>query len=224
MASTNKYHLVDMSGKLDSEVMKKGYGRGLVEAGKQNENVVAASSDVSGSTGTDAFAKEFPNRFFEVGVAEQNLVTVGSGLAAMGKIPYVAAYGAFSPGRNWEQIRTTICINNRPVKIIATHVGLSDAPDGATHQMLEDIALMRVLPNMIVIAPCDSVEAAKATLAVAGYKKPTYMRIARDDTPIITTEKTPFEIGKAYIYETGKDVSIISTGRMTYQPLLAAAF
>ena len=183
---------------------------------------MAASSDVSGSTGTDAFAQEFPDRFFEVGVAEQNLVTVGSGLAAMGKIPYVAAYGAFSPGRNWEQIRTTICINNRPVKIIATHVGLSDAPDGATHQALEDIALMRVLPNMTVIAPCDSIEAAKATLAVADNNKPSYIRVARDDTPIFTTTKTPFEIGKAYVFEEGKDVTIISTGRMTYQALLAS--
>lgn len=220
--SMNNNHLVDLTGQVTSEPVKKGYGRGLVEAGKQHENVVAASSDVSGSTGTDAFAKEFPERFFEVGVAEQNLVTIGSGLAAMGKMPFVAAYGAFSPGRNWEQIRTTICINNQPVKIIGTHVGLSDAPDGATHQMLEDIALMRVLPNMTVLAPCDSVEAAKATLALASYKEPAYMRIARDETPIITTEKTPFEIGKAYIYDEGKDVVIISTGRMTYHALMAA--
>lgn len=204
------------------EPMKKGYGRGLVEAGKQNENVVAASSDVAGSTGTDAFAKEFPERFFEVGVAEQNLVTMGSGLAAMGKMPFVAAYGAFSPGRNWEQIRTTICINDRPVKIIGTHVGLSDSPDGATHQMLEDIALMRVLPNMTVIAPCDSVEAAKATLALASYNKPAYMRVARDDTAIITTDDTPFEIGRAYVCAAGQDLTIVATGRMTYQALLAA--
>ncbi len=204
------------------EPMKKGYGRGLVAAGHQHENVVAASSDVAGSTGTDAFAKEFPDRFVQVGVAEQNLVTVGSGLAAMGKIPYVAAYGAFSPGRNWEQIKTTICINNRPVKLVATHVGLSDAPDGATHQMLEDIALMRVLSNMTVIAPCDSIEASKATIALATYKTPAYMRIARDDTPIFTTEKTPFKIGEAYVFDRGNDVSIICTGRMTYHALLAA--
>ncbi len=204
------------------EPMKKGYGRGLVEAGKQNQNVVAASSDVTGSTGTDLFAQEFPERFIEVGVAEQNLVTVGAGLAAMGKMPFVAAYGAFSPGRNWEQIKTTICINNRPVKIIGTHVGLSDGPDGATHQMLEDIALMRVLPNMTVLAPCDSLEAAKATLALATYEKPAYVRIARDDTPIITTEKTPFEIGRAYIYTPGNDVTLVTTGRMTYHGLIAA--
>lgn len=204
------------------EPMKKGYGRGLVEAGKRHVNVVAASSDVTGSTGTDLFAKEFPDRFFEVGIAEQNLVTVGSGLAAMGKMPFVAAYGAFSPGRNWEQIKTTICINNRPVKLVGTHVGLSDAPDGATHQMLEDIALMRVLPNMTVIAPCDSIEAAKATTLLATYQKPAYLRIARDDTPIITTEETPFEIGKAYVFVRGEDVTVVSTGRMTYHALLAA--
>jgi transketolase len=208
---------------LAKEVMKKGYGRGLVAAGKQNEKIVAASSDVTGSTGTDAFAAEFPDRFFEVGIAEQNLVAFGSGLAAMGKLPFVAAYGAFSPGRNWEQIRTTICINDQPVKIVGTHVGLSDSPDGATHQILEDIALMRSLPNMTVLSPCDSLEAAKATLAMASYDKPVYMRIARDDTVIITTDKTPFKIGKAYVYRPGQDVTIIATGRMTYYALVAAA-
>ncbi len=215
-------HIHDTSGKLEQEVMKKGYGRGLVEAGKLHENVVAASSDVTGSTGTDAFAQAFPDRFFEAGVAEQNLVTVGSGLAAMGKMPFVAAYGAFSPGRNWEQIKTTICINNRPVKLVGTHVGLSDAPDGATHQMLEDIALMRVLPNMTVIVPCDSIEAAKATLALASYPHPAYLRVARDETHTITTDATPFEIGKAYVYEKGSDVTLIATGRMTYHALVAA--
>ncbi len=218
MMFLNDIHAKDLA----KEPMKVGYSRGLVEAGKKNESVVAASSDVAGSTGTDPFAKEFPDRFIEVGVAEQNLVTVGSGLAAMGKIPYVAAYAAFSPGRNWEQIRTTICLNNRPVKLISTHVGLSDAPDGGTHQMLEDIALMRSLPNMTVIAPCDSIEAAKAVLAVADTKKPAYIRIARDDTWTITSDKTPFEIGKAYVFAPGNDISILSTGRMTYRALQAA--
>lgn len=210
------------SGKLAMEPMKKGYGRGLVAAGKKYDNVVAASSDVTGSTGTDAFAKEFPDRFVQVGVAEQNLVTVGSGLAAMGKNPFVAAYAAFSPGRNWEQIRTTICINDRPVKIISTHVGISDAPDGATHQMLEDLALMRSLPNMTVLAPCDSLEAEKATLALGNFNQPAYMRIARDDTPIITTPETPFAIGQAYVLAPGADMTILSTGRMTYHALIAA--
>jgi transketolase len=220
----SELHLVTniLSKDLLKEPMKTGDGRGVVEAGKQNDSVVAATSDVTGSTGTDAFAKEFPDRFIQVGVAEQNLVTVGAGLAAMGKIPFVAAYAAFSPGRNWEQIRTTICINDRPVRIISTHVGLSDAPDGATHQMLEDLALMRALPNMTVIAPCDSVEASKVMVALVDHKQPAYVRIARDDTTIITTDKTPFEIGKAYVYTSGTDLTIVSTGRMTYQALIAA--
>lgn len=215
--------LVDINAKeLVSEPNRKGYGRGLVEAGKRDANVVAACADLTSSTAMDAFAKEFPERFVEVGVAEQNLVTVGSGLAAMGKIPFVSSYAAFSPGRNWEQIRTTICLNDRPVKVVGSHAGLSVGPDGATHQMLEDIALMRVLPNMVVIAPCDSLEAEKATLAMARDTRPNYMRLAREASPIITTNKTPFEIGKAYVYRQGPDVTIITTGTMTYQALLAA--
>jgi len=168
------------------------------------------------------FAKEFPERFVEIGVAEQNLVTVGSGLAAGGKIPFVSSYAAFSPGRNWEQIRTTIALNDRPVKIVGSHAGVSVGPDGATHQMLEDIALMRVLPNMVVIAPCDSVEAEKVTLAMAADKRPNYLRLAREATPIVTTPDTPFEIGKAYVFHPGEDVTLITTGTMTYQALVAA--
>jgi transketolase len=168
------------------------------------------------------FKEAFPDRFIEIGVAEQNLVTVGSGLAAGGKIPFVSSYAAFSPGRNWEQIRTTICLNDRPVKIVGSHAGVSVGPDGATHQMLEDIALMRVLPNMVVIAPGDSVEAEKATLAMAKDKRPNYLRLAREATPVITTEKTPFEIGKAYQYTEGGDITVVSTGTMTYHALVAA--
>jgi transketolase len=214
-------YLVDISGKLEQEPIRKGFGRGLLEAGKRWENIVAACADLTDSTQMSLFAKEFPERYIEVGVAEQNLVTVGSGLSAMGKIPFVSSYAAFSPGRNWEQIRTTICLNDRPVKIIGSHAGVSVGPDGATHQMLEDIALMRVLPNMVVIAPCDGVEAEKATLAMATDKRPNYMRLAREATPIITTAKTPFEIGKAYIFAKGSDISIIATGTMTYQALAA---
>jgi transketolase len=169
------------------------------------------------------FAEAFPERFIQVGVAEQNLVTVGSGMAAMGKIPFVSSYAAFSPGRNWEQIRTTICLNNQPVKIIGSHAGLYTGADGATHQMLEDIALMRALPNMVVIAPGDSQEAYKATLAMMADKRPNYMRLAREATPVITTDKTPFQIGRAYIFRPGSDVSLIATGTMTYQAMVAAA-
>ncbi len=215
-------HLADMGGKLESEPIRKGFGRGLLEAGKRWDNVVAACADLTGSTSMDLFAKEFPERFVEIGVAEQNLVTVGSGLAAMGKVPFVSSYAAFSPGRNWEQIRTTVCLNDRPVKVIGSHAGVSVGPDGATHQMLEDLALMRVLPNMVVIAPCDSVEAQKATLAMATDKRPNYLRLAREATPVFTTAKTPFEIGKAYVFAKGADVSLIATGTMTYQALAAA--
>lgn len=209
------------SGKLKSEPIRKGFGTGLLEAGKRWEAVVAACADLTESTQMYMFAEAFPDRFVEVGVAEQNLVTVGAGLAAMGKIPFVSSYAAFSPGRNWEQIRTTICLNDRSVKIIGSHAGISVGPDGATHQMLEDLALMRALPNMVVIAPGDSIEAAKATLAMAAHKSPNYMRVAREATPVITTEATPFEIGKAYVYKTGSDVSIVSTGTMTAQALEA---
>ena len=217
----NDMHLVDMSGKLQIEPIRKGFGRGLLAAGKLDVNVVAACADLTDSTQMSLFKAEFPDRFVEIGVAEQNLVTVGAGLAAMGKIPFVSSYAAFSPGRNWEQIRTTICLNERPVKVVGSHAGVSVGPDGATHQMLEDIALMRVLPHMVVIAPCDSVEAEKATLAMAKDPRPNYLRLAREGTPIITTADTPFVIGKAYIFEKGADVTIIATGTMTYQALAA---
>lgn len=216
-------HLVNFDKGLQAEPIRKGFGKGLLEAGKRNENVVAACADLTESTQMHLFKAEFPDRFVEIGVAEQNLVTVGSGMAAVGKIPFVSSYAAFSPGRNWEQIRTTICLNEQPVKIVGSHAGVSVGPDGATHQMLEDIALMRVLPHMIVIAPCDSVEAEKATLAMAAdTKNPSYLRLAREATPIITTDKTPFEIGKAYVFAPGADVTIIATGTMTYQAMLAA--
>ncbi len=206
----------------ESEPIRKGFGRGLLQAGKLNKNVVAACADLTESTQMHLFKQEFPDRFVEIGVAEQNLVTVGSGMAAMGKIPFVSSYAAFSPGRNWEQIRTTICLNDRPVRIVGSHAGVSVGPDGATHQMLEDIALMRALPNMVVIAPGDSIEAEKATLALAEDKRPAYLRLAREATPIFTTDKTPFEIGEAYVLTTGNDITILSTGSMTFQALKAA--
>lgn len=216
----NEMHLARQS--LMSEPIRKGFGRGLLEAAQKNENVVAACADLTESTQMHLFAQAFPERFVEIGVAEQNLVTVGSGMAAMGKIPFVSSYAAFSPGRNWEQIRTTIALNNQPVKLIGSHAGISVGPDGATHQMLEDITIMRAMPNMVVIAPCDSIEATKATLAMANDKRPTYMRLAREATPVITTPHTPFQIGRAYVFKKGADVSIIATGTMTYQALAAA--
>lgn len=212
-----------LAAEIKQESIRKGFGRGLKKAGEIDEQIVAACADLTESTQMIHFAEAFPERYVEMGVAEQNLVTVASGMAAMGKIPFVSSYATFSPGRNWEQIRTTICLNEQPVKIVGSHAGVSVGPDGATHQMLEDLALMRVLPHMVVIAPGDSIEAEKATLAMARDKKnPGYLRLARADTPVFTTDKTPFEIGKAYVFEHGEDVTIISTGSMTFQALVAA--
>lgn len=208
--------------KVAKDAIRSGFGRGLVEAGRQNDQVVALCADLTGSTKMDGFQKAFPDRFVEIGIAEQNLVTVGSGMAAMGKIPFVSSYAAFNPGRNWEQIRTTVCLNDVPVKIIGSHAGISVGPDGATHQMLEDIALMRVLPNMVVVAPGDAVEAQKATLALAEDSRPAYMRLARESTAVFTTDRTPFSLDKAFVMTGGTDITLISTGTMTYQALLAA--
>lgn len=204
------------------EPIRAGFGRGLKAAGEANESVVALCADLTESTQMHLFKEAFPNRFIEVGVAEQNLVTVASGMARAGKIPFTSSYAAFSPGRNWEQIRTTIALNNQPVKIVGSHAGVSVGPDGATHQMLEDIALMRVLPNMVVVAPGDSIEAEKATKALAENGKPSYIRLAREKTPIFSTEESPFEIGKAYVLREGSAVSLLGTGTMTYQLLVAA--
>ncbi len=215
-------HIADITTTLNTEPIRKGFGRGLKTAGERDKNVVAACADLTDSTQISLFKEAFPDRYVEIGIAEQNLVTVGAGLAAMGKIPFVSSYAAFSPGRNWEQIRTTICLNDRPVKIVGSHAGLYTGADGATHQMLEDITLMRVLPNMVVLAPCDSVEAEKMTLAMAQDARPNDMRLAREATPVFTTAETPFEIGKALVFETGSDVTIIATGTMTYQALVAA--
>ena len=204
------------------EPIRAGFGRGLKAAGEANEQVVALCADLTDSTKMSEFKAAFPTRFVEIGVAEQNLVTVASGMARAGKIPFTSSYAAFSPGRNWEQIRTTIALNDQPVKIVGSHAGISVGPDGATHQMLEDVALMRVLPNMVVVAPGDSVEAEKATKAIAENGKPSYIRLAREGTPIFSTEHSPFEIGKAYVLHEGSDVSLMGTGTMSYQMLAAA--
>ena len=201
---------------------RDGYGLGLVKAGEKDERVVVLCADLTESTRCEAFNNKFPERFIEVGVAEQNLVTVASGLSNYGKIPFISSYAAFSPGRNNEQIRTTVALNNVPVKIAGHHAGISVGPDGATHQALEDIALMRVLPNMIVIVPCDTIEAEKATIASASNGKPTYLRFGRDKSAVFTTPETPFEIGKAITLLEGKDVTIIGCGMLLYNALIAA--
>jgi len=205
--------------------IRQGFGEGLLEAGRQNKNVVGLCADLTESTKMDLFKKEFPDRFIQIGVAEQNLASVASGMARMGKIPFITSYAMFSPGRNWEQIRTTICYNDVPVKIAGSHAGVSVGPDGGTHQAIEDIAITRVIPNMVVISPCDSIEARKATIACAKTKFPTYIRLAREKTPVITTEETNFEIGKAEVFwkaEKKTDVGIIATGALVHKALLVA--
>lgn len=206
--------------------IRKGFGQGLLEAGEQDEKVIGLCADLTESTQMHLFADKFPERFIQVGVAEQNLVTVASGMSAMGKIPFCSSYAMFSPGRNWEQIRTTIAYNDRKVIIVGSHSGISVGPDGGTHQALEDIALMRVMPNMDVVSPCDAIEAKKATCALAKSPKPAYLRLVREKTPIITTEETPFNLGKAEIYfmpDAGiAEVGIIATGGLMHRALLAA--
>lgn len=205
--------------------IRKGFGEGLVAAGEADKNVVALSADLTESTQMEAFKKAFPDRFVEIGVAEQNLVTVGSGMAALGKIPFVSSYAMFSPGRNWEQIRTTIAYNDRPVIIVGSHAGISVGPDGGTHQAIEDIALMRVMPNMLVISPCDAIEARKATIALASAGKPAYLRLLREKSPVMTTAETPFEIGKAnvmYRPDGIAHVGIIATGALVHKAMWAA--
>lgn len=228
--------MLNPSAKLASNVFDKpemkptrnGFGEGLLEAGEKDKRIVALCADLAESTRMLAFKEKWPKRYIELGVAEQNLATVASGLANYGKIPFIASYATFSPGRNNEQIRTTICINNVPVKIVGSHAGVSVGPDGATHQALEDMALMRVLPRMTVISPCDSEEARKATLAAAAHNGPVYLRLGREKTPLMTTPATPFELGKAQVMwqpqdkRKNPDVVVFATGPLVHNALLSA--
>lgn len=207
--------------------IRKGFGDGLVMAGDNNKNVVGLCADLTDSTMMNLFKKKYPDRFVEIGIAEQNLASVASGMSAMGKIPFITSYAMFSPGRNWEQIRTTICYNDRPVKIAGSHAGISVGPDGGTHQAIEDMAITRVIPRMVVLSPCDAIEAKKATYACAQTMDPTYVRLAREKTPIITTDDSPFEIGKAQLVfspsKGGKaEVGIIATGALLHKALVVA--
>lgn len=206
----------------DTEPTRTGFGRGLKAAGEADTRVVGLCADLVESVQMHLFAEAFPDRYIEIGVAEQNLSSVAAGLARVGKIPFAASYAAFSPGRNWEQIKTMTALNELPVKMIGAHSGSTVGPDGATHQMFEDIALMRVMPNMVVVCPGDSIEAEKATMAIARHPSACYLRIAREKTPIFSTPESPFEIGKAYMLREGKDVTILSTGIETPFALKAA--
>ncbi|MFA6408312.1 MAG: transketolase C-terminal domain-containing protein [Candidatus Paceibacterota bacterium] len=203
---------------------RDGFGNGVVEAGKADPRVVVLCADLAESTRAEWFQKEFPERYIEIGVAEQNMATVAAGMAAVGKVPFIASYAVFSPGRNYEQIRTTIALNRAGVKVCGMHAGVSVGPDGATHQMLEDIGMMRMLPGMIVIAPCDAEEARKAVIAAAQTDGPVYLRFGRSATPVFTTRDTPFEIGKALkLFESDDpQVAILSTGSLGYAALVAA--
>ncbi|OGN09108.1 MAG: transketolase [Candidatus Yanofskybacteria bacterium RIFCSPHIGHO2_02_FULL_41_11] len=226
MTNKSSYLIPDLS-KPEMVPTRDGYGKGVVEAGKKDKRIVVLCADLTESTRSHWFAEKFPERFIEIGVAEQNLALIASGMANYGKIPFISSYAVFSPGRNNEQIRTNISLNNVPVKIVGAHAGISVGPDGATHQALEDIALMRVQPNMTVVVPCDVVEAQKATVAIASNGKPSYLRIGREKSPVFTTSATPFEIGKAACFwkpagEIKPDVAIIGCGMLLYNALVAA--
>ena len=201
---------------------RDGYGEGLVEAAQENKDIVAVGADITSSTRVDWFRDQFPDRFFSMGIAEQNQMCVAAGMSLMDKIPFVTNYGVFLSGRAWDQIRTTVCYSNLNVKLGGAHGGISVGPDGATHQALEEIALMRCLPNMTVLVPADSIETKKATLAAAQIKGPVYIRFGREKVPVVTSEDTPFEIGKAYCCKDGSDVAIIACGAMVYESMIAA--
>lgn len=210
--------------KIEMVPTRDGYGKGLVETGERDERVVVLCADLTESTRSHWFKEKFPDRFIQLGVAEQNMATIAAGLANYGKIPFMSSYATFSPGRNNEQIRTTISLNNLPVKIAGCHAGVSVGPDGATHQALEDIALMRSQPRMVVLSPCDAIEAQKATIAAAERHTPVYIRLGREKSPVITTTHTPFEIGKAQIFyeSAAPQVTLIACGILVHNALLAA--
>jgi len=201
---------------------RQGYGEGLVVLGEKNPNVVVLGADLTVSLTENIFADKFPEQFIQCGIAEQNMVGIAAGLALSGKIPFICSYAVFVPGRCWDQIRISVCYSKANVKIAGAHAGVSVGPDGATHQALEDIATVRCLPNIVVVVPCDSIETKKATIAGAEHKGPFYFRFAREKTPVITTENTPFKIGKAEIFKEGTDVTIVACGPLVYQSLVAA--
>lgn len=208
--------------KLLQKPTRDGYGAGLVLAGKENKNLVVLCADLTESTRSLYFKKEFPERFIQLGVSEQSMVAISAGLAMAGKVPWVSSYAMFCPGRAWEQVRTNVALNEVNVKIAGAHAGVSVGPDGATHQAIEDMAIMRCLPNMKVLAPADMIETKKAVIAASRIDGPVYIRFAREKTPIFTTEETPFEIGKAITLWDGEEVAIIACGPLVHNAILAA--
>lgn len=221
-AAAQAMHLVDYRTEVKQLPTRNGFGEGLIEAGTRNRNVLAICADLAESTRMEGFKKAHPAQYIEIGVAEQMLVAMAGGLAAVGKTPWIASYAMFNPGRSWEQVRTIMALNQTDVKIAGAHAGVSVGPDGATHQAIEDIAIMRVIPKMMVVVPCDSVQTKKATLALSETFGPAYLRFAREKSAIVTTDATPFEIGKAQVFREGKDVAIVACGILVYNALIAA--
>lgn len=215
-------HLVPDLREVEKKATRSGYGKGVVEAGEREERVVVLTGDLRESTRSQWFADKFPERFFDLGVAEQNLMGVAAGMAMEGKIPFVASYAVFNPGRNWEQLRVSVCYSDLDVKVVGSHAGITVGADGATHQGLEDIALTRVLPKMTVISPADFEQAKKATRAAAEWRGPVYLRLHRNETPVFTTYMTPFRIGKAQVLRRGGEVGLLATGPLVYEALRAA--
>jgi transketolase len=215
-------HRNTLSKHVELAATRDGYGKGIVELGEKNDDVVVLCGDLSDSTRSAKFRDRFPERFIQIGIAEQNMANVAVGLALQGKIPFVSTYAVFCPGRNWDQIRISGCYNNANVKYAGAHTGISVGPDGATHQAMEDIALTRVLPRMTVVVPCDAEETRKVVHAAAGITGPVYFRFARAETPMFTTAQTPFKVGKAVIFREGSDVALIGAGPIIHSALLAA--
>ena len=201
---------------------RNGFGEGLLQAGRENPSVLALCADLTESIRMEAFRKELPAQFLEIGVAEQNMMGIAAGLALAGKVPFAASYAVFNPGRNWDQLRVAVAYSEANVKVVGAHAGISVGPDGATHQALEDVAITRALPNLMVVVPTDIHEARKATLAIAAYVGPVYIRFGRDKVPTITTPETPFELGKANLFKLGKDLTIFANGALVYEALVAA--
>jgi len=210
------------TGTFEETAIRDGFGHGLLELADANPKVVALTADLAESTRVQDFAEKYPERFFDVGVAEQNLIGIAAGLAHEGFIPFATSYAAFSPGRTWDQIRVSVAYSGANVKIIGCHAGLSVGRDGATHQALEDVALMRVVPNLTVVVPCDAEEARKATLALGKHVGPAYLRLGREKVPTLTSKKTPFVLGKALTIAPGSDVTVIANGPLVFQAMKAA--
>jgi transketolase len=221
-AAAETMHLVDYRGDVKQVPTRNGFGEGLIEAGARNRDLLGICADLSESTRFEGFRKAHPAQYIEIGVSEQMLVAMAGGLAAVGKIPWIASYAMFNPGRSWEQVRTIMALNETNVKIAGAHAGVSVGPDGATHQAIEDIAIMRVIPHMAVVVPCDSVQTKKAALALSDRWGPSYLRFGREKSAVITTDETPFEIGKAQTFREGSDVAIVACGILVYNALIAA--